>query len=178
MKVINSSDIIALRKITGAGFSHCKEALINANGNIKLATKLLENIALNIADKKLDRPTNCGIIYCYIHPGSQMGILIELNCESESVSKREEFHNLAKDICLQIAMFPDTKYISNDDAKADSFNKNIIPLEQCTENSILLFQKYIKDTNLTVEKHIKKNIALLGENIKIRRFQKYILNEK
>jgi elongation factor Ts len=193
------NQIKLLREKTGAGVVHCKTALTQAEGNIEEAIKLLRKKGLASAEKKLGRFTSQGIITSYIHNGSKIGVLIEVNCETDFVSRRVEFQDLAHNLAMQIAANENVNFISLNDIP-----KNIWELEQKAEaerddlkdkspesrESILkgrtekvlkkytlLNQQYLRDPNLSVEEYIKNNISLFGENIQVKRFCKYRLGE-
>jgi elongation factor Ts len=151
------------------------------------------------ADKKASRNTNEGLIYSYIHTGSKLGILLEVNCETDFVARREEFSDLAKNIAMQIASNPEIQVVSIENipestknevqkfesSKEDLANKpeeirnKIIEgrVEKSLKRQVLLDQEYIRDPNITVNEYIKQVISLLGENIKVARFTRYVLGE-
>ena len=152
-----------------------------------------------IADKKASRKANEGIIYAYIHTGSKLGILVEANCETDFVARRSEFVDLAKNIGMQIASNPEIQIISTSDiseeikdkaykfesAKDDLQNKpeeirdKIVQgrVEKSLKKQVLLEQEYIRDPSITVNDYIQQVIGILGENIKISRFTRYVLGE-
>jgi elongation factor Ts len=188
-----------LREVTGAGMMTCKEALTVTNGNFDEAIKYLRQKGVASADKKLQRKAKEGIIEAYLHTGSRLGVLLELNCETDFVARRSEFKELAKNLAMQIASCPTVKYVSLNDIpesfkqeeriiemqKQDILNKpenireQIVTgrIEKTLKEFTLLNQQYIKDSNITIEELIKQNIALLGENIQIARFIKFNLGE-
>jgi elongation factor Ts len=151
------------------------------------------------ADKKASRNTNEGIIYSYIHTGSKLGILVEVNCETDFVARRNEFTDLAKNIAMQIASNPEIQVVSLKDipesvkekttqfesAKEDLQNKpeeirtKIVKgrVEKSLKKQVLLDQEYIRNPNITVNEYIKQVVGILGENIKISRFTRYVLGE-
>jgi len=196
---ITAKDVKELRNKTGAGMMDCKKALQGANGNIDIAIENLRKKGLASANKKSSRITTEGIIESYIHSGSRIGVLVELNCETDFVARREEFQKLAKDIAMQIVASPEVEYVSINDidqnivnneiriesSKEDLFNKPIEIKEKVVAGRIekrlqeisLMSQAFIRDQNISIEDLINQYIALLGENIKIRRFQKFILGE-
>lgn len=155
---IGIKDVKKLRSITGAGIMDCKKALMNTNNNLEEAIQLLQINNEIFAKKKSDKPVYEGIIESYIHTGNKIGVLIELNCETDFVSKKLEFKELAKNIAMQIASSLNIEKILKD-------------------NSILLEQTYIKNPNITISQLIKNHIALFGENIKINRFVYFKLND-
>lgn len=196
---ISAQHVKELRNQTGAGMMDCKKALQDAKGDLDIAIENLRKKGLASADKKLSRIATEGVIESYIHAGSKLGVLVELNCETDFVARSSEFRQLAKDMAMQIAACPSVQYISVDDinnniinnerrielAKEDLINKpeeiknKIVDgrIEKRLREMSLMNQFFIKDQDLLVEKLIKKHIAILGENIRIRRFQKFLLGE-
>lgn len=196
---ISSQHVKELRSQTGAGMMDCKKALQESDGDIKIAIENLRKKGLALADKKSGRIALEGIIEHYIHAGSKIGVLLEINCETDFVARRSEFHKLAKNIAMQIVACPSVQYISVneiskdiidnekriEDSKEDLKNKpqeikdRIVAgrLEKRLKEMSLMDQLFIKDQSMSVEELIKQHIALLGENIKVRRFTKFILGE-
>lgn len=194
---ITSTLVKELREKTGAGMMNCKRALQETDGNFEEAIKTLRQKGLASADKKASRKVIEGIINSYIHTGSKIGVLLELNCETDFVARREEFKDLANNLAMQIAASPEVKYISLEDIPSEifkfekevEFNKEDLkdkPLEirdKITSGRVektlktlsLLNQPFIRDSNITVEELIKEQIALFGENIKIKRFIRYTI---
>ena len=196
---IDAQTVKKLRVETGAGMMNCKKALEENNGDYEKAVESLKLKGMAIADKKATRNTNEGIIYSYIHTGSKLGILVEVNCETDFVARREEFTDLAKNIAMQIASNPEIEFVSSEiisqetkdkvwkfeSSKEDLQNKpeeirnKIIQgrVDKNLKKQVLLEQEYIRDPNITVEEYIKQIIGILGENIKVSRFTRYILGE-
>jgi len=196
---IDAQTVKKLRSETGAGMMNCKKALEENNGNYEKAVESLKLKGMAIADKKASRNTNEGIIYAYIHTGNKLGILVEVNCETDFVARRQEFMDLAKNIAMQIASNAEIEFVSLDaisqetkekvwifeSSKEDVQNKpqeirnKIIQgrVDKSLKKQVLLEQEYIRDPNITVEKYIKQTIGLLGENIKVTRFTRYNLGE-
>lgn len=196
---IDAKIVKKLRDETGAGMMNCKKALLDNDGDYEKAIESLRLKGMATADKKASRSTNEGLIYSYIHTGSKLGILLEVNCETDFVARREEFSDLAKNIAMQIASNSDITVVSTDDipdsirekvkkfesAKEDLQNKpedirnKIIDgrVEKSLNKQVLLNQEYIRDPNLTVNDYIKQTVAILGENIKVARFTRYVLGE-
>lgn len=196
---INPQTIKKLREKTGAGMMTCKQALIENHGDFDKAIEFLKLKGIATANKKSGRNTQEGIIYSYIHTGNKLGILLEINCETDFVARRPEFNELAKNIAMQIASNEIIEVISLNDisesmksevwkfesSKEDFINKpeeiknKIISgrVEKTLKTKVLLEQPYIRDSNITVEEHIKQVISMLGENIKVRRFIRYVLGE-
>jgi elongation factor Ts len=196
---INPQTIKKLREKTGAGMMTCKQALTENNGNFDKAVEFLKLKGITTANKKAGRNTQEGIIYSYIHTGNKLGILLEINCETDFVARRPEFNELAKNIAMQIASNENIEVISLDNiselmknevwkfenSKEDLTNKpeeirnKIVSgrVEKTLKTKVLLEQPFVRDSNITVEEYIKQTIAILGENIKVRRFVRYVLGE-
>lgn len=196
---IDAKTVKKLRDETGAGMMNCKKALLDNAGDYEKAIESLRLKGMATADKKASRNTNDGLIYSYIHTGSKLGILMEINCETDFVARREEFSDLAKNIAMQIASNPEITVISSEDitesqkeevrsfesSKDDLQNKpeeirnNIVEgrVEKALKKQVLLEQEYIKNPNITVNEYIKQVVGILGENIRVARFTRYILGE-
>jgi elongation factor Ts len=196
---IDAKVVKKLRDATGAGMMNCKKALLDNDGDYEKAIESLRLKGMATADKKASRNTNEGLIYSYIHTGNKLGILIEVNCETDFVARREEFSDLAKNIAMQIASNPDIQVVSMENvseserkevesfenSKEDVQNKpeeirnKIIEgrVEKSLKRQVLLEQEYIRDSNITVNEYIKQVISLLGENIKVARFTRFVLGE-
>ena len=196
---INAQIVKKLRDETGAGMMNCKKALTENDGDYEKAIQSLKLKGMATADKKSSRNTNEGLIYSYIHTGGKLGILLEVNCETDFVARREEFSDLAKNIAMQIASNPNIKVVSTEDipdslkeevrnfenAKDDLKNKpkeiqdKIIEgrVEKSLKQSVLLEQDYIRDPGITVNDYIKQVIGIIGENIRVSRFTRYVLGE-
>lgn len=196
---INAQTVKKLREETGAGMMDCKKALMEKNGDYDKAIEFLRLKGMATADKKASRNTKEGLIYSYIHTGNKLGILLEINCETDFVARREEFSELAKNIAMQIASNPEIQVVANEDiseatkeeirkfesAKEDLQNKpedirnKIVAgrVEKSLKKQVLLEQEYIRDPNITVNEYIKQVIGLLGENIRVSRFTRYVLGE-
>lgn len=196
---IDAKTVKKLREETGAGMMNCKQALLENEGNYEKAVESLKLKGMATADKKASRNTNEGLIYSYIHTGNKLGILLEINCETDFVARREEFSDLAKNIAMQIASNPEIKFVSMEDisesvkeeirrfesAKEDLKNKpeeiknKIVTgrVEKSLKKQVLLEQEYIRDPNVLVDQYIKQIIGILGENIKVARFTRYVLGE-
>lgn len=196
---IDAKIVKKLRDETGAGMMNCKKALLDNDGDYEKAIESLKLKGMATADKKAGRNTNEGLIYSYIHTGNKLGILLEINCETDFVARREEFSDLAKNIAMQLASDLDIVAISVDDiseevkdkikvfesAKEDLANKpdeikaKILEgrVKKSLEKQALLEQDYIRDPSISVNEYIKQVISVLGENIKVTRFTRYILGE-
>ena len=188
-----------LRDKTGAGMMDCKKALNETDGNVEKALEWLRKKGIASAEKKSGRVAAEGSIGSYIHTGSRVGVLLELNCETDFVARGDIFQSLLKDVSMQVAACPNVEYVSIDQIPKDIVEKekqiemgrddlsgkpaNI--KEKIVEGRIakrlnelvLLSQPYIKDSALTVEDLVKQAAAKIGENIKVRRFTRYTLGE-
>ena len=196
---IDAQTVKKLREETGAGMMNCKKALADNNGDYEKAVEALRLKGMATADKKASRNTNEGIIYSYIHTGSKLGILLEVNCETDFVARRPEFIDLAKNIAMQIASNPEIQVVSKDDIsesqkekvvnfenakddlknKPDEIRNKIVEgrVEKSLKKQVLLEQEYIRDPSITVQEYIKQVVGVLGENIKVTRFTRYVLGE-
>lgn len=162
-------DIKRLREETGAGVMDCKKALDEADGDVEKAKAILKEKGIASAAKKSDRATSQGIIDSYIHAGGRIGVLVEVNCETDFVARTDDFKQLVHDIAMQIAGIPTTLAISEEDLPADA--------EGSAEETVLLKQAFIKDSSKTIEDLVKSTIASTGENIRIRRFTRFELGQ-
>jgi elongation factor Ts len=192
-----SADIVKeLRVKTGAGIMDCKEALKISNANFEKAIDYLREKGLSAATKKSSRATKDGLVGSYIHMGGKVGVMIEINCETDFVAKTETFRNLNKDLAMHVAAM-NPLYVKPEDIpeavlqrEKDIYRKQVIAegkpekiadkivegkLKKYYEEVCLLKQKFIKDTSQTVEDLIKASIAQTGENIIVRRFVRYQL---
>jgi len=199
MSKITAKLVKDLRDKTGAGMMDCKKALNETNGSLDKAIEWLRKKGIASAEKKSGRVAAEGSIGSYIHTGSRVGVLIELNCETDFVARGEIFQSLLKDIAMQVAACPNVEYVSVDDVpqnvvekekliemgRDDLANKPEQIREKIVEGRIakrlkelvLLDQPYIKDSALTVEQLVKQTAGKIGENIKVRRFTRYTLGE-
>ena len=202
MADINAANIKALREKTGAGMMECKKALTEANGNEERAIEILRERGLASAKKKEGRVAAEGVVGSYIHMGGKVGVLVEVNCETDFVARGEEFQQLVKDIAMHIAA-AEPRYVSRDEvtanvldkereiaraqAKNDPKNANkpdqvidkIVEgrLNKFYEEFVLLDQPFIKDPAQTVGELVTEKIAKTGEKITIRRFARYKMGE-
>jgi len=196
---ITSEQIKSLREKTGAGMLNCKNALVENNGDFEKAINFLRQKGLASAEKKSTRKTQQGIITSYIHTGSKIGVLIELNCETDFVARRVEFQTLARNLAMQIASSNSVQYISLKDIPQDVWDEEL-KIEQQREDLLnkpesiresiskgrvektlktftLLNQSCLRDPDLTVEDYIKNHVSLLEKNIQIGKFIKFVLGE-
>lgn len=185
-----------IREKTSSSVIECKKALEEAKGDVDKALEILKKRGLLISQKKVNRETKEGLVGAYIHTNGKIGVLIEVNTESDFVARNEEFKELVKSLTLQITAF-DPKWIDRESVPADILDKEreiyreqfkdkppaviekIVEgkMEDFYKTNILLDQKFIKDENITVNEYICSTIAKLGENIRVRRFIKYELGE-
>ncbi len=177
-KKVSVAMVKALREKSGTGVMDCRRALLKSRGNLEKALRILREEGLSKAAKKRGRETRQGLIASYIHPGGKIGVLVEVNCETDFVARTEEFKQLVKDITMQIAACQ-PHYISRD-LVPKKVKEGIAAgkLRQYLSEQCLLEQLFVKDTEISVEEHLKAQIAKLGENIKIRRFVRYELGEE
>ncbi len=195
-----SADLIKeLRERTGAGILDCKKALEKTGGDIEKAVEELRKMGIAKADKKLSRETKEGLIEAYIHPGAKLGVLVELNCETDFVANTKEFKELAHNIAMQIAaqapsfvkredipqeVIEKEKEIYREQLKNSGKPEQVIEkivegkLEKFYEEACLYEQAYIKDPSITVEELIKSHIAKFGENIRVKRFARFRIGEE
>ena len=157
-----------LRGRTSAGVMDCKRALDESNGNVDKAEELLKEQGIASAAKKAGRDTDQGLIETYIHSGGRIGAMVEVNCETDFVARTQEFSDLAHDIAMQVAaMNP----LTVEEKKSDTDNNEEV------ENSSLLQQPFIQDPSKNIQELINETVGKLGENIRVRRFQRFSLGE-
>ncbi len=195
---VNAADVKILRERTGAGIMECKGALTDSEGDIDKAVEILRKKGVASAEKRAGRETNEGMVDSYIHPGSRLGVLVEVNCETDFVAKTDDFKNFVKDIAMQVAAtsakvvsreeFPQDKIekekeIYTTQAKNEGKPENIIEryvqgkLEKFFQESVLLEQSFIKDPNKSIKDLLAEVIAKTGENIQVKRFVRFQLGE-
>lgn len=193
---INAKTVKELRDKTGAGMMDCKKALEEAKGDLEKAMELLRIHGIASAEKREGRETDEGLIVSYIHPGNKLGVLLEINCETDFVARTDEFQELANEIAMQVAgaaplfvskdsvtkeYIEREKSIFIEQAKSTGKPDNII--EKIVEGKIdkhlstvcLLSQPYIRDDSKTIEELLKESIGVIGENIMIKRFARFKL---
>ena len=163
---ISASDVKQLRELTGAGMLECKKALESAKGDIEKAQKILREKGFSAAAKRADRATSEGLIHSYIHHNSRVGVLVELNCESDFVARTDDFRNLVQQLGLHIAA-ANPLYVSAEDIPNGSDED---PKDVC-----LLLQPFVKDESRTVQDLVTETISKTGENVRIRRFARFEL---
>jgi elongation factor Ts len=166
---IAADEVKRLREHTGAGVMDCKRALEEAAGNFDAAVKILREAGAARAEKRADRETSQGVVDSYIHAGGRIGVLVEINCETDFVARTETFRKLAHDLAMQIAGIPTTLAVTEDQLPPEA--------EGPVEETVLLKQPFIRDASRTIEELIKEAIAQTGENIRVRRFARFELGQ-
>ena len=199
MAGISAKVVKELREKTGAGMMDCKKALTENDGDMEKAIEWLRQKGTISADKKQGRVAAEGLVESYIHTGGRIGVLVEVNCETDFVARRAEFQELVKNVAMQIAACPNVEFVRVDDipqetvtkekeiemgrddldGKPDNIKEKIVSgrIDKRLNEISLLPQPYIRDQSITVEELVKQNIAKLGENIQIRRFTRFVLGE-
>lgn len=200
MKTEVSAQIVKeLREKTSAGMMDCKKALQEANGDMEKAMETLRQKGLASAAKKSTRIATEGVIEAYIHMGGKLGVMVELNCETDFVARRPEFQELARNVAMQIAASPAVEYISINDIPQDVVEKEkqqemlkddlakkpqdikekivVGRIQKKLKELSLMDQEFIRDSSITIEELLKQNVAKLGENIQVRRFERFKLGE-
>lgn len=194
MAIIDKNLLTQLRDITGLGMMDCKKALEETNGDIDAAVELLRKKGAAVALKRSDKGTSEGLVHAYIHPGSKVGVLIEINCETDFVARTEAMEQFAHDVCLHItAMKPMYLEPAQVDPKFLEHEKEILReqlagsgkpekvVEQILEGKVqkmytdicLLQQTFVKNDQKTIQGLLEELIAKTGENVKIRRFSRF-----
>jgi elongation factor Ts len=195
---ITTEMIKELRGATGAGILDCRKALTEADGDYQKAVDWLREKGMATAAKRADRDASNGVVELYSHGGGRVGVMVEVNCETDFVARSEQFRNLAHEIALQIAASA-PKYIkaeeipaseleheseiararAKEEGKPEKMFDKIIEgrLEKFKDEVCLLRQAYIRDESITIEKLILQNVAAIGENVIVRRFQRWELGE-
>lgn len=172
---ISVDSIKELRNMTCASIVHCKKALQETRGDIKKAVELLRKQGLEIAAKKEGRVAKEGRIEAYVHLGNKIGVLLEVDCESDFVARNNDFCQFTKDVAMQIAAC-DPLYIKKDDVPADCLKQEKDKEEFC-KNNCLSEQPFVKDPSITIKEYLASLVAKIGENIVIRRFTRYKVGE-
>ncbi|MDP2315931.1 MAG: translation elongation factor Ts [Pseudomonadota bacterium] len=187
-----------LRERTGAGILDCKKALGESSDDVEKAIDWLRAKGLSSAAKKSGRVASEGLVEAYIHAGGKIGVIVELNCETDFVAMNEKFKALARDVAMHIAAAA-PEYLSRDEVPADAYEKEkAVQLEKTMsegkpqhiaakivegrmskwyEDVCLLDQKYVKDDSKTIDQLVKETVSTIGENVKIRRFVRYVMGE-
>ncbi|MDB3868528.1 translation elongation factor Ts [Candidatus Marinimicrobia bacterium] len=194
----SASAVKELREMSGAGMMDCKRALDEAGNDIKKAMEVLRKAGVAKAQKKAGRSASDGMVLPYIHPGSKLGVLIEVNCETDFVAKTEDFQNMVRDIAMHIAasgpiavnkdevpadILETEKEIYADQARKSGKPENIIEkmiegrIAKFYQENVLMDQSFVKNPDLTISDVITEMVAKLGENIIITRFVRFQLGE-
>jgi len=196
---ITTAMIKELRGATGAGMLDCRTALQNADGDYQKAVDFLREKGMATAAKRADRDASNGVVELYSHGSGRVGVMVEVNCESDFVARSEQFRTLAHELALQIAAAA-PRYIreteipqavleheaeiararTKEEGKPDAVVEKIVAgrLEKFKDEVVLLRQAYIRDESVKVEALVMQNVAAIGENVVIRRFQRWELGEK
>ena len=191
---IDASIVKDLRSRTGAGMMDCKEALLDSDGNVEKAVDFLRKKGIAKAEKKAGREADQGVVLSYIHPGNRIGVLVEVNCETDFVAKTDGFQTFVKDVAMQIAatnplsvtrdgidsvVVDKEKEIFTEQAKLSGKPNNVLEkiiegrIEKFYQENCLLEQSFIKDSDKSVQDILMETIATLGENISIARFSRF-----
>ena len=199
MSTVSAKAVKELREMSGAGMMDCKKALTEASGDLEKAIDILRKTGMAKARKKSGRSTKEGIILPYIHPGAKLGVLLEVNCETDFVANTDDFKDLSKDIAMHIAassplsvtraeipqdVLEREKEIYADQARQSGKPEDIIEkmtegrLNKFYQENVLLEQTFVKDPDKTVSDLITETVAKLGENILVSRFSRFQLGEK
>ena len=195
---ISAAQVKDLREKTGAPMMDCKQALTEAKGDMEQAVVILRKKGVSVAAKKATRVTSEGSVASYIHAGGKIGVLVEVNCESDFVARTEDFHRLCHDVAMHIAAL-DPRFLRREEvtqetldrerdifreqAKATGKPENVIEkivtgkMEKFYEENCLYEQHFIKDEGVTVKELIDQTIAKVGENIAVRRFSRFKVGE-
>ena len=199
MAQISAKLVKELREQTGAGMMDCKKALGENDGDLTKATEWLRQKGTISAGKKAGRVASEGLVDSYIHTGGRIGVLVEVNCETDFVARGDQFKDLVRDIAMQVAACPNVEYVRVDDipeeivakekeiekgrddlaGKPDNIKDKIVDgrIGKRLNELALMPQPYIKDQSITVEELVTNTVATLGENIQVRRFARFILGE-
>ena len=198
---ISAEMVRTLREETGAGMMDCKNALVEAKGDTETAREILRKKGLAAAAKKASRTASEGVVGSYIHPGAKIGVLVEVNCETDFVAKTPDFHALVKDLAMHVAAASPAApiYVTKDEVPAAALEKEkeiyraqaldqgkpekVVEriaegkLKEYYQTFCLLEQPFIKDPKLTVGRLITEKIAVIKENIVVRRFARFRIGE-
>lgn len=199
MAEITAKMVGELRQKTGAGMMDCKKALTESGGDMEKAAEWLRQKGISSAEKKAGKTAAEGLVESYIHTGGRVGVLVEVNCQTDFVARNEAFKKLVKDIAMQVAACPNVEYVKVSDipasvaekekaiemgrddlaGKPDNIKEKIVQgrIDKRLKELCLLDQPFIRDQNITVEELVKQSIAQLGENIQVRRFVRFVLGE-
>ncbi|MGL5805884.1 MAG: translation elongation factor Ts [Xenococcaceae cyanobacterium] len=199
MAEISAKLVKELREKTGAGMMDCKKALGETNGDVEKAVEWLRQKGIASAGKKEGRVAAEGLVGSYIHTGGRIGVLVEVNCETDFVARGDAFQDLVRNLAMQIAACPNVEFVKvadipeevaqkekeiemgRDDlaGKPDNIKEKIVQgrIDKRLKELSLIDQPYVKDQTITVEELVKQTSGQLGENIQIRRFSRFVLGE-
>lgn len=199
MAEISAKAVKELRDKTGAGMMDCKKALKETDGDMEKAAEWLRQKGITSAEKKAGKVAAEGLVDSYIHTGGRIGVLVEVNCQTDFVARNEAFQALVRNIAMQVAACPNVEYVRTSEIPAemaekekeiemgrdDLGNKPVNIREKIVQGRIekrlkelsLMDQPYIRDQSITVEDLVKQTAAQLGENIQVRRFVRFVLGE-
>lgn len=196
--MISASAVKELRELTGAGMMDCKKALTESQGDVKKAIEILRKNGIAKAQKKVGRSASDGLIIPYIHPGAKLGVLLEINCETDFVARTEGFQEFCKDVAMHIAatsplsvtkeelseeLIEEEKNILREQSKKSGKPAEIVEkmiegrMKKFYQESVLLEQSFVKNPDLSIGDLLTETIATLGENISIARFVRFQLGE-
>jgi elongation factor Ts len=198
MADISATMVKELRDKSGAGMMDCKSALVEAKGDLEKAGEILRKKGIAKATKKADRAANEGRIEAYIHPGAKLGVLLEVNCETDFVANTDDYAQFCRDIAMQVAA-SSPKYVRREEVDQETIDhemeiykeqaknqgkpENILEkiatgrLEKFYSEIVLLEQPFVKDPDKTIQALLTETVAKLGENISIRRFSRFKIGE-
>jgi len=195
---ISASQVKDLRERTGISIMECKTALVESQGNIERAIEILRKKGIAKAEKKADRIAAEGLIWAYIHPGNKIGVMVEINCETDFVAKTEDFVTFVKDVAMHIAatnpaairreevdleLVNKEREIYREQARYQNKPENVIEriidgkMDKFYQDNCLLEQPFVKDPQKTVKDYLTEVVAKVGENINISRFVRFQLGE-
>jgi elongation factor Ts len=189
MTTISADAVKQLRELTGAGFMDCKRALEEADGDVDRAVRLLRERGLAAAARRSGREAREGLVGSYIHTGGRVGVLIEVNCETDFVARTDEFQKLVRDLAIQVAGLS-PRWVSLDDVPEEAIEVKRLELagdpgtrgdvenhvKRWLKEAVLLEQPF-RDSSLTVGELVTDRVATIGEHIRVRRFVRYALGE-
>jgi elongation factor Ts len=194
---INATTVKQLRELTGAGVMDCKRALEESHGDLDAAAVIIRERGLAAAAKRADREARDGLIASYIHPGSRLGVLIEVNCETDFVARTEDFQKLVRDLAMQVAgLAPLFTTIESIPAEVVAEKRAALVADEAVQarpervrdqvvegqlkkwhQEVVLYEQPFRDTDMTVGQLVVEAIARIGENIRVRRFVRFALGE-
>ncbi len=199
MAEISAKLVKELREKTGAGMMDCKKALQETEADLAKAAEWLRQKGITSAEKKSGRVAAEGLVGSYIHTGGRVGVLVEVNCQTDFVARNPAFKELVQNIAMQIAATPNVEYVRVEDIPADMVEKEkeiemgrddlaskpvnirekivVGRIEKRLKELSLMDQPYIKDQSITVDELVKQNVVQMGENIQVRRFSRFVLGE-